>query len=55
MYLVMHMLLTQGLSCQISIVIKIHVRRKVCFKHKKVKQKKGVKKRVKKEYKIKYY
>lgn len=54
MYLVR--LLTQGLSCQISIVIKIHVRRKVCFKHKKVKKKKkGVKKRVKKEYKIKYY
>lgn len=39
MYLVM--LLTQGLSCQVPIVIKIHVRRKVCFKHKKVKKKKG--------------
>lgn len=35
MYLVM--LLTQALSCQIPIVIKIHVRRKVCFKHKRVK------------------
>lgn len=46
MYLVM--LLTQGLSCQIPIVIKIHVRRKVCFKHKKVKKKKGSKKKSKK-------